>query len=262
MIPAERLSIIKKTLLEKKQIDIASLSEQLSVTEVTVRRDLEKLETDGFLRRTHGGAILLEDEGDDAESVLSLRNDDHSESRKIIGQIASLLVEDGDVIFLGPGMCCRYIAKALVGRSGITVLTNDLLSAIDLSRRASGVKVLCPGGDVVAGQFQLYGRGTESAIKSLYFDLAFIEVEGVSFERGYSVSSLDKAYLAKDSLSVCKRAVAVCDHERFGTSSFAPLGPIDMFRAVISDEETPDEYKEYFFKNEIQVFCTVDVYGR
>jgi len=260
MFPFERLNKIKSILTEKKQLDVSTLSSMLNVTEVTIRRDLEKLENENFLTRTHGGAVIIEETHND-NSVVKLEEDTaNSEHRKIIGQIASYFVNDGDVVFLGPGQVSRYIARALKGKKNLTVLTNDLLVAIDLAVHAPEVKVLCPGGELNSGDFQLYGRSTESAIKKLYFNIAFIDVDGVSLQRGYTVSSLDKAYIASDVMAVSKISIAVCDYTKFNLNSFAPLGPIQMFKTLISNEQTPEEYKEYFFKNGIQFFCTFDVY--
>jgi Transcriptional regulators of sugar metabolism len=260
MFPIERLNKIKNILTEKKQLDVSTLSSMLNVTEVTIRRDLEKLENENFLVRTHGGAVLIEENNDDNTLVSLEENASTSEHRKIIGQIASYFINDGDVIFIGPGSVSRYIARALKGKKNLTVVTNDLLVSIDIAVHAPEVKVICPGGELNPGDFQLYGRSTESAIKKLYFNIAFIDVDGVSIERGYTVSSMDKAYITSDVMSVSSTSIAVCDFTKFNLNSFVPIGPIHMFKTLISNEQTPEEYKEYFFKNGIQFFCTFDVY--
>jgi DeoR/GlpR family transcriptional regulator of sugar metabolism len=262
MFPAERLNKIKEMLLEKKQLNVSTLSKKLHVTEVTVRRDLEKLENENFLTRTHGGAILNE-----STETLEVRNvlieeAPNSEQYKIIGEIANYFINDDDVVFLGAGTVNRYIARALKGRSKVSVVTTDLLVALDLSTYVPEVKVICPGGDINPHKFQLHGRITEDAIKKLYFNIAFINVDGVSLEKGYTVDSIDKAYIADDVASVSKKTIAVCDYTAFNQTSFAPLGPINLYKTIISSEQTPQEYKEYFFNNKIQFFCTFDIYER
>lgn len=262
MFPRERLNKIKNILTERKQVDVSTLSSMLNVTEVTVRRDLEKLENENFLTRTHGGAVVNE-EASEQKAVFTLEeNASSSEQRKTIGNIASRFVNDGDVVFLGPGHVSRYIARALKGKKNVTAVTNDLLVAMDAALYAPEIKVICPGGELNSGDFQLYGRVTEEAIKKLYFNIAFIDVDGVSLQRGYTVGSLDKAYIISDVMAVSKMTIAVCDYVKFGHNSFAPLGPIQMFKTLISNEQTPEEYKEFFFKNGIQLFCTFDVYRR
>jgi len=262
MFPAERLNKIKEMLLEKKQLDVTTLSKKLHVTEVTVRRDLEKLENENFLIRAHGGAILNENTEAQKTKNIFIGEDTNSEQYKIIGEIASYFVEDNDIIFLSAGAVNRYIARALKGRSNLSVITTDLLIAMDIAAYAPEIKVICPGGTLNPHKLQLHGRITEDAIKQLNFNVAFINVDGVSIDRGYTVDSIDKAYIASDVVSVSKKTIAVCDYVNFNQTSFAPLGQIDLFKTIISSEQTPQEYKEYYFKNKIQFFCTFDIFGR
>ena len=260
MFPAERLNKIKDLLSEKKQLDVSTLSQMLHVTEVTVRRDLEKLENENFLTRTHGGAIL--NENTDTSKNIFHEDDPNGEQHQIIGEIANYFIKDDDVIFLSPGLINRYIARALKGRSKVSVVTTDLLIAMDLATYVPEVKVICPGGDLNPHNYQLYGRITEDAIKKLYFNIAFINVNGISIQRGYTVDNIDKAYISNDVMTVSKKTIAVCDYTDFDQISFAPLGPIDLFKTIISNEQTPQTYKEYFFNHKIQFFCTFDIYRR
>lgn len=262
MFPAERINKIKEILTKTKQIDIASLSDALNVTEVTVRRDLEKLENEDFLVRTHGGAVLNE-ESDKKEFTLFEEDDEEvSSDRNIIGQIASLFVNDNDVVFLSQGAVSRYIARNLKGKKNVTVVTNDIVVTLNSALYAPEVSVICPGGELSAGDFQLCGRNTEEAIQKLHYNIAFIDIDGISMDRGFTVSSIDKAYISQDVLKIADKGFAVCDYRKFNTDSFVPLGKINMFRSVISNEQMPEEYKEYFFNNQIQVFCTFDTYRR
>lgn len=262
MFPAERINKIKEILTKAKQIDIASLSEALNVTEVTVRRDLEKLESDNFLLRTHGGAILNEQPQTDKADLFYDESPEIATARNTIGQIASLFVNDNNVVFLSQGPVSRYIGRNLKGKKNVTVVTNDIIVTLNIALYAPEINVLCPGGELNSGDFQLCGRNTENSIKALHYNIAFIDVDGVSKEHGYTVSSVEKAYIAQDVLSISDRTLAICDYNKFDVSSFVPLGKIDMFKSIISNEQTPEDYKEYFFTNHIQLFCTFDTYRR
>lgn len=262
MFPAERINKIKEILTKTKQIDIASLSDALNVTEVTVRRDLEKLENENFLVRTHGGAVLNEESDKKELALLEEESEEVTEDHNIIGQIASLFVNDNDVVFLSQGAVNRYIARNLKGKKNLTVVTNDLVVTLNIALFAPEINVICPGGELSAGDFQLCGRATEEAIKQLHYNIAFIDIDGISMDRGFTVSSIDKSYIAQDVLKIADRGFAVCDYRKFNTDSFVPLGKINMFRSVISNEKMPEEYKEYFFSNQKQVFCTFDTYRR
>jgi DeoR family transcriptional regulator, fructose operon transcriptional repressor len=261
MFPAERINKIKEIITKTKQIDIASLSEALNVTEVTVRRDLEKLENENFLVRTHGGAVLNE-KPENASPAFMDENSEIAASRNVIGQIASLFIGDNSVIFLSQGAVNRYIGRNLKGKKNVTVVTNDLLVIFDIAVYAPEVNVICPGGKLSTGDMQLFGRDTDQAIKSLHYNIAFIDVDGVSLERGYTVSNLEKAYIAQDIMAFSDKTIAVCDYKKFNVNSFAPLGNIKIFKSIISNEQTPEEFKEFFFTNQIQLFCTFDTYRR
>jgi DeoR/GlpR family transcriptional regulator of sugar metabolism len=262
MFPAERINKIKEILIKTKQIDIASLSDALKVTEVTVRRDLEKLENENFLIRTHGGAIL-NDESSLPERPSFLDEDPETEKiRDTIGQIASLFVKDNDIVFLSHGAVNRHIGKSLKGKKNVTVVTNDLAVIFYTAMYAPETRVICPGGELNTGDLQFTGRNTEVAIKDMHYTLAFIDIDGVSMERGYTVSSINKSYMVQDVMLVSDKSLAVCDYRNFNTNSFVSLGKLNMFKSVISNEQTPEQFKEYYYENNIQFFSTFDIYRR
>lgn len=258
MLPIERLNKIKAILEEKKQIDVYSLSNMLKVTEVTIRRDLEKLENEKFLKRTHGGAILSEDEV--IQPTLFSDNKDKDGLYTPISNIASYFVKDYHVVFLGPGKTSRYIVRTFNTKKAVTVVTNDFVVAYDCSIYSPNVKVIIPGGELDVVNYSVYGRLTDSFLKSFYFDVAFYDIDGVSLDRGYSVANMDKAYMIHDVMKISKDNIAVCDYTRFFVNSSSYLGPINLFQKIISNEHTPVEYKEYYFKNHIQFYGTFDAY--
>ena len=262
MFPAERLDKIKNLLYEKKHVDVQFLSSTLKVTEVTVRRDLEKLELEGFLLRTHGGAVLVDPAASSSPvSFPALENPAGTDAPlKMIGTLCGFFINDNDIIFLGPGISNRYMAKALQGKKNITVVTNDLAISLYVATLAPEVRIVCPGGELNPSDMQFYGRIAERTLRDLHFNSAFIDIDGISMEKGYTVSSLNKAYLVKDILEMSEQNIALCTSDRFNQNSFVPLGDLSMFKTVISNEETPTNYKEYYFKNNIQFFCTFDAY--
>lgn len=262
MFPAERINKIKEILTETKQIDIASLSDALKVTEVTVRRDLEKLESEDFLVRTHGGAVLKEPETVQGISPLLEDRPEESSIRNTIGQIASFFVNDNDIVFLSQGAVNRYIGKNLKGKKNLTVVTNDLVVCMYIALYAPEINVICPGGELNTADYQFSGHTTENAIKKLHYNIAFIDVDGISEGCGYTVSSMNKAYIAQEVMAISDKSLAVCDYRKFDVNSFVSLGNIDLFKTVISNEQTPEKYKEFFFNNKVRLYCTFDSYRR
>jgi DeoR/GlpR family transcriptional regulator of sugar metabolism len=263
MFAVERIKRIKEIVYERKKVDVITLSNELSVSDVTIRRDLEKLESENFLTRSHGGAILNE-YLNNIETQLILPLDTTNAHEKLnIGKLCSNMVNDNDTIILGPGTTCRYIAKNLENKKNIKVITPDILIAIELIKLSefSDVKVILTGGDVETSNYQLIGRIAEKAFDNFYVNISFVEVDGVSLDRGYSVETVEKGFIIKAIASASKDVVAVCDYTKFNDISFSPLGPVDMFKRVVSNEQTPDAFKEYYFQNNIQLITTFDVYN-
>jgi DeoR family fructose operon transcriptional repressor len=258
MLPIERLNRIKKIISEKKRIDVLTLSQQLNVTEATIRRDLEKLENENFLKRTHGGAVL----NDSLKTIHTLFDisEEDDNSYKAISKISSKFVNNNEVVFLGPGITTRYIVRAFENKINLTIITTDLLVAHDCVQYCPQVKIFLPGGELDPSNLQLSGRITDTSLKSFYYDCAFFDIDGITLERGYSASSLSKAYIIQDVSIISKKNFAVCTSNHFDTESAAVIGNIDMFDCIISNEHAPQKFKEYYYNNSKRFFATFDAF--
>ena len=147
MFVTERYQKIQQILLEYKRADVSRLSKLLSVSEVTIRKDLEHLEKSGFLIRTHGGAVL--NEGPVASESLDYQIDpDELEHKQMIGSIVSQLVSNGDFIYLGCGTTCIEVARCLKSKQILTVITNNISAAIELSNN-SDIAIITTGGNLI-----------------------------------------------------------------------------------------------------------------
>lgn len=259
MFAPERLRIIRGILSDKKHINVSDLSAMLDVSEVTIRRDLEKLEGENFLTRTHGGAILNED-NDLSENTLNETDlDPYAEQRIEISEIAFHMVDDNDVIILSSGMTNLYIAKKVLSKRNLTVLTNDLNIAAEFASNAS-TKVIIPGGDLDLSTMTLTGKLTEENLKNFFVSKAFIEVEGVSTQRGYTVQSIDRASVIKEMLNITSEKIIVCPYKAFDTIAFSQIGPLNIAHKIITNPSIPDLYKKYYFENNIKLFTAFNSY--
>jgi len=251
----ERQNRIKQLLFEYDKVGVGSLSEILDVSEVTIRKDLEKLEKDGFLIRTHGGAVLREDVP--KEEVSPESDIPNIESKKMIGIFAAALIQDRDVIFLGPGSTCIQIAKNLRDKKDIIVVTNNIGVMTELAGLPS-CRVLATGGEIDASEYgvMMTGEATIKSIKALYMNKVFVSVDGISFSRGYMMRNayIGQMYsLLKD---YCDEIIIVADHTKYGVNSLTNIGDLGFADKVISDQLAPHEYIKYFFEHDIQIFTT------
>ena len=258
MFAPERIRVIKNILLDKKYIHVSSLSSILNVSEVTIRRDLEKLENEKFLTRTHGGALLNEALYDE-EIDSDLQNDPFFEERLEIGDIANHMIEDNDIILLSQGPTNLCIAKKIINKRNLTVLTNDLNIASELSCNPS-IKVIIPGGDLDSASMCLVGKFAEKNIREFYVSKAFIEVDGVNLQRGYTVQSIEKASIINEMIHIANQCIIVCLYKAFDNIAFSQIGPISMANKIITNPKIPENYKQYFFENNIQLFTAFNAY--
>jgi DeoR/GlpR family transcriptional regulator of sugar metabolism len=258
MFPAQRIAILKRILQEKKSVDISTLSAALEVSDVTVRKYLDKLEEEGFLTKMHGGAILKEDfnepeEAEDAESI------DGFDAKEQIAILAGSLIDDGDSIFLGPGTTCYLLAKRLAKSKNVTVVTNNV----------NALEVMAPivrnlyfiGGEIVYdnGLMYTYGQKALSQLEGMFVQKAFISVEGVDLKAGLTINDIGVLDIIKKVDMISKSLIVLADHNKFNKIGLHHVAPIDQYKIYVSNENVNDKYKEYFFVNDIKILTAYDI---
>lgn len=255
MYAIERIRIIKKYLGEKGQAQVHALSDLLGVSEVTVRRDLERLEKDGWLTRTHGGAVINQEESvDPLLEVLEEPEDDGA--RDEIAAVALRLVSDGDVVMLTNGLVNVRLATKLEKRSGLTVLTNDLSIALRISLQESN-KVVLLGGDMDKGEKALFGSMALANLQKFYVSRVFVEVDGVNENLLMTVNSQEKADLILGALELADEAIVVCPSDRFSKNAFYRLGNVNMARGIITNTQLDESYKTRIFNSNVPLYTSV-----
>ncbi len=253
MFAIERQNKIKEILFKEKRVDVVELSNLFSVTEVTIRRDLDKLQREGFLIKTYGGAVLNEDI---IASSSNIEIEGISEEKKMIGKIASQLVEDEDAIFLSPGTTSLEIAKNIKDKR-ITIVTNDLLIGYELKDKV-GIKVIVTGGDLIQSTSTLVGGFALEALKGININKAFIGVKGVSFESGYTLGSYEEVMVMQAVRKISNDIIIVADYTKFNNTAFAKLGDLSVASKVVTNKQVPSEYKRYYFEQGIKLYTAFE----
>lgn len=255
MFAAARQERIKELLLKHKQYDVVSLAATLGVTEVTIRRDLDKLEQEGFVIKTHGGAILKDLP---QNSGFDPRIEEASPEILEIGEAASLLINNYEAIFLGSGLTCLQIAKNLKTKQRLTVMTNDLNVAMELSS-APGVFCTVTGGNTLQGSGALVGDLALKAISDVHFHKVVLSASGISFSSGYTANTMEEATFYRQLLTRCDETLMAADHNKFNKSGFSKIADLTAAHKIVTNKEVDDEYKEYFFQNNIKIFTPYEV---
>jgi DeoR/GlpR family transcriptional regulator of sugar metabolism len=257
MFAVERINILKSYLRERGKLDVHTMSEMLSVSEVTVRRDLEKLESEGFLTRMHGGAILKDEEP--GSPALDPETAKEEADREEIARVALLMVKDDDVLMITNGHIARSLARKLSERANVTVLTNDIQVALEVSRQ-SGNRAVLLGGSPESESQALFGSLAQANIQTFFVNKIFVEIDGMSEQLQLTVSSQEKAALIKEALACAEDRIALCEGSRFGRNAFFRLGPLSLVNKVITNTSVPEAYKGRIFAMDIQLFTAVNAF--
>jgi DeoR/GlpR family transcriptional regulator of sugar metabolism len=255
MFAIERMKKIKEKLLKDKRVDVFELSKLFSVTEVTIRRDLDKLEREGFIIKTYGGAVL-NDKVIETTETKENNEDDIPNEYKMIGKIASEMIKEGEAIYLSPGSPSLEIAKNINDKK-VTIVTNDILIGYEL-RNYANVKLILTGGNLIQSTTTLVGGFTLQSLQGIYINKAFIFVKGINFDSGYTIDSFEEVSVIQEVKKISNEFIIVSDYNRFDRRAFAKLGDLSIAKKVITNKKVPDEYKKYFFENTIKLYTTYD----
>ena len=227
-----RAELILDVLSTRGFSSVAALAGEMNVSEMTVRRDLAKLEADGLLRRTHGGALAQEKTQIELDYLV--RQKRLGAEKDAIGRLAAGLVADGQSIFLDAGTTVLAVARHLQNFKNLTVVTTSLpVQSALLS--APSVDVILTGGKVLTPTMSLVGPIAQDAISRMRFDWTFLGAGGIDINRGLTHSTLEEIPIKQAAASGAKTA-ALADHNKFNYNALALFMPIDEINVIITDQ--------------------------
>lgn len=236
MLIEERRRAILQTLTRDGRVLVADLARQFETSEVTIRKDLESLHGHGLVHRTHGGALPAQ-EGALEDPTLHEKEKLHRKEKLRIAAAAARIVEEGQVIILDSGTTTTAIARALRNFRNLTIVTNAVNIAAELSGTA--VEVILTGGTLRTNSFSLVGPIAEETLHRLNGDILFLGVDGFDVHYGLSTPNLLEAKVNRVMVEVAKRTVAVCDSSKFGRRSLSLIAPPKALHQIITDRDIP-----------------------
>jgi DeoR/GlpR family transcriptional regulator of sugar metabolism len=257
MFKTTRISKIKEIILDRGQINVNTLSSLLNVSVVTIRSDLEELEREGFIQRTHGGAVLNED----YLRQQSVKEDmqggvfDYSKDKEMIGQIAAELIQDSEWIFIGQGSTCYYMARALQNKQNLNLLTNNLYVAGALSQNISAT-VMFTSGQLVHNRMYIAGDMLLQPFQNFHISKAFLSVSGIDFQNGYTVSDWQEYSVFNKIRDRAGELIILADHSKFDKPGPIGIGDLKSAGAIITNENISERYKTYFFENGVKIYTS------
>ncbi|MEJ5961073.1 transcriptional repressor AgaR [Pedobacter immunditicola] len=228
----ERRVLILQKLNLNGQVNVTNLSEELEVSEVTIRNDLNKLEKKKMLVRTRGGAINISRVGLDFN--ISEKKALYFEEKKKIGEAAAKLIEEGDTIILDSGSTTKEIIKHLDSFASLTIITNAINIANELAEMKN-VNVIIPGGILRKNSLSLVGSTAEENFQNYFCDKLFLAVDGFNTTHGLSTPNVEEAHLNRVMIEIARKVIVVTDSSKFSKRSFAVIAPISKVDIVVTD---------------------------
>ena len=226
-------------LLKAGYMRVIDLASELNVSEMTIRRDLEKLEDNGHLTRTHGGAHIItgSSDVDDIESATL------SKERDVIGQAACSFIRSGDTVFLDAGPISQVLASTIDNNKLVTVVTNSTAVATILSDKAY-IDTIVLGGTMHGSTSALTGPLSEDAIKRFKYTIAFLETDGINSDEGFTASSLDVIPIKQLAAQRSNQVIVLAESYKFGKDVLARFLRIDEVGIIITDWKLQNKYRK------------------
>lgn len=250
MAAKDRIMVIRQKVQAEKKISVVDLSRICNVTEETIRRDLDKLETEGVVTRVHGGAIW--NEGAQKEGVHFYRRmSKHLKEKQEIARKATGLFEGKNTIVADSSTTVVEALKLLPNSTDITVVTNS--TEIFREFQQSAINFISTGGEYNKKSCSLQGQLAKTNITKYNVSLALISCKGVSIEKGVQDTNESEAEIKKAMLAQADEVALLVDSSKFDQSAFVSLIGLDKVNYIITDSRPSEDWVTYCEDHEIQL---------
>lgn len=223
----ELLEILKK----ERSASVSELSRRLYASEPTIRRDLAALESRGYLKRVHGGAVI--GGAPDREIPYDVRAGEQEEAKAIMARRAAKFLHKGAVVFLDGSSSAEHMIEPLREVEDVLVVTSGARTALRLAE--SGIRVIATGGQMITRSFCFVGNHAEACIRQMHADVVFFSCRGLSENGEMTDISIEEINLRRVMLERAKTKVLLCDSHKLGKQYVYSLGYTDSIDAVISE---------------------------
>lgn len=229
----ERKKKIVSAVNEAGSLSVFELSEKLSMSPATIRRDLNDISEEGLLIRTHGGAMKVDNPVLTSFSGKAGSNENNKEA---IGKMAADFVQDGDIIFLDCGSTVFKMCRHLKNRNRLKVITNSLPVVAELFD-APGISINLIGGEIDKHRQAVHGERAVQHIDQYHAHKAFIGVDGISAEKGLSAHSELEATITSAFARNADEVFLLCDSSKIEKDSYIRFGSLSMISKLFTDKD-------------------------
>jgi DeoR family transcriptional regulator of aga operon len=228
----ERRRAILDILNRDGRLLVSDLARKFKTSQVTVRKDLDVLNGQGLIHRSHGGALPAR-QGALTDPTLGEKEKLHHREKMQIAVAAAGMVKEDQVVILDSGTTTTAIARALRNFRRLTIVTNAVNIAAELA--GTELEVILTGGALRKNSFSLVGPMAEETLRHLNADILFLGVDGIDVRYGLSTPNSLEAKVNRLMVASAKRTVAVCDSSKFGRRSLSRIVPLSALEEIITD---------------------------
>ncbi len=256
MLQLERQKQILDYLEKNRKATTNELSEMLGVSATTIRTDLNQMDKEHLLTKTHGGALYLDTSINKELTAKAYFFDERAlENRAAKEEIADeavKYVKDHMCIFLDASSTAYTLGMKLTGFTELTVITNGINLALSL-KDVPGITVILTGGIVTSASSSIEGLLGEDLLRKIHTDIAFVSARGFSIENGLTDFSIYEADLKRMCIKASSKTIALVDHTKYDTTSISSYASLDDVNLVITDSGLSSHTQEIYEKSGVDI---------
>ena len=250
MLAIERRNAILSTLYLDGKVIVSALSQEFDVTEETIRRDLDKLDKEGLVKKSYGGAVLVQNFSTDLPH--SVRKKANVEAKQKIAEKISTLFQDGDCIMLDASSTALLLLNYIRNLKNITLITNSVEALIELSDKDDW-NVFSTGGKLKKGSLSLVGPSAEKTIRSFHVDYAVCSSKGLDITRGITDSNEKDSEMKQAIFESAETKILCVDSSKFDKISLIKVGNVNEVDIIATDTEPSANWQEYLKRKNVEL---------
>lgn len=232
-----RTETIRERISQSGEVVFSELAAEFGVSEMTIRRDIDVLESEGVVRKVIGGAIAV---AKAQEPPFAVRSESASEHKRLIADAVVGMLSPGESVILDSGSTVLEVARAIRGRMlGLTVLTPSTLVAIELAGEPD-TTVILTGGNIRPGELSLIGSDAVESISRYNLETFVMGVSGVDAARGFTDYHREEGNVKMASIRAADRVIVAADHSKLGQTHFMNVAPLAAASILVTDGPSDD----------------------
>ena len=250
MLAIERRNAILSKLVVEGKVLVSDLSKEFEVTEETIRRDLEKLDNEGLVHKTYGGAV--KNENMNLDLPFQVRKQKNVEGKQKIAGLIAEMIDDGAHIMLDSSTTALCVIKQIINKKNITIITNSIEILLELCNKPDW-NIISTGGTLKEGGLALVGYQAEKTLSNFHVDLAICSCKGIDIELGITDSNERDASIKNIIFESASKKILAVDSSKFDRVSFVKVCNFSSVDVVVTECEPDLRWKNYFADNDVEL---------